>query len=186
MDFIVVYDKKTSGNPIVAIHSQRFHKDTVELKDIHPEDDPNEQGVVIVPGEIINQMVIRKYKRDREGKIVQKPLLQERTKGLTSMPDTALGQSILVFGEPITEIISITGLDGQSIEGTIVKGEKGIIGIGSNAGLFTVICCVDTGIIQPEIISEKQNWKWKRDDDGNIIGMELVEEIASETELKQI
>ena len=74
MDYIVVYEKKARGNPIVAIHSQRFQKDAVELTDIHPKDNPDERGVVIVPGEIISRMVIQEFKRNEVGEIVQQPV----------------------------------------------------------------------------------------------------------------
>lgn len=177
MEYIIVYDKKTSGNPIVAIHSQRFSKGTIKLEDIHPDDDPNEHGVVVVPGEIINQMVIRKYKLDIKGNVIQKTVEQEKTKELTSIMDTSTGQNVLVFGEPITEIRNITNLMKQTIDGTVMNAEKGIIGIGGNTGFFTVTANVDTGLKQPEIISEKQNWKWKRNDKGEIIGMDLIKKI---------
>lgn len=177
MEYIVVYDKKTSGNPIVAIHSKRFSKDKVALRDIHPDDDPEQSGVVVVPEEIINQMVIRNHKVDRKGNVIQKPVEEIKTKELTSLMDSSLKQNILVFGEAVTRIISITNLKGQRIEGTIVDPEKRIIGIGSNTGFFIVTCNVDTGVRQPEIASEKQNWKWRLDNEGNIIGMELIKEL---------
>ena len=176
MDFIVVYDKKASGNPIVAIHSGRLEKDNIELHDIHPDDDPEERGVVMVPAEIISQMVTRKYRRDRKGNVVQKPVLREASKSLSSVLDTSLGGNIILFGEPVAELVGITDLAGQPVEGKVVNAEHGIIGVGERSGFFTVSCRVDTGVEAPVVTSEKENWRWKRDDDGNIVGMELITE----------
>ncbi len=177
MEYIVVYDKKLNGNPIVAIHSQRFGKNTVELKDIHPEDDPNERGVKVVSGDIISQMFVRGYKTEKKANMMQKSIEQEKMKELTSTMDSSIGQNILIFGEPFTKIIQITNLMDQSIEGTVVNHYKGIIGIGGNTGLFTVTCKVDTGIKMPEISEDKTNWRWKRDNNGKIIGMELIKKL---------
>jgi hypothetical protein len=176
MDFIVIYDKKTRGNPIVAIHSQRFRNQAVTLKDIHPEDDPAERGIVIVPGEILNNRMKRKYKRDKEGNIVQKPVLQERSKDLTSVADASLKQNILIFGEPVAELSTIKDLAGKKVRGTIVDEAKGIIGIGDRSGHFTVVCCVSTGLSEPEVASESPNWKWEYDTDGNVTGMVLLKQ----------
>ena len=180
MEFIVVYDKKKAGNPIVAIHSQRFVKEVIELKDIHPGDDPNERGVVVVPGEIVSQMVIRNYKRDREGNIKKNPVHQEKTKELISVMDTALDQNILIFGEPVIKLVDITDLKEKRIRGNLVNAGKGVIGIGDDSGLFKVTCMIDTGFSRPEVSSEKKNWKWKTDREGNIIGMELIEKQTPE------
>jgi hypothetical protein len=180
MDFIVVYDKKTPGNPIIAVHSQRFTKANVTLKDIHPEDDPAEHGVVIVPGEVIHKSVLRKYKRDRKGKVLMRSVMQERSKDLVTVADSALGENILVFGEPYAEILSATDLAGKRARTTAVNPEKGVIGVGNRSGQFTVVCQVDTGTQAPEIVGEEKNWEWDRDREGNIVGMKLLKEISAE------
>ncbi len=175
MDFIVVYDKAKEGNPIVAIHSQRFAKPDVSLRDIHPNDDPAERGLVMVPGDVIHNRVVRKFKSDRKGHPVMQPVLHDKVKELVTVNDSALGQNILVFGEPYAEVKSLLDLTGKSASHTAVNPEKGIIGIGSRSGLYTVTCRVDTGVQAPEVLSEEKNWEWERDQVGTIIGMKLLQ-----------
>lgn len=175
MDFIVVYDKKADGNPVVAIHSQRFTKAVITLQDIHPEDNAAERGVIVVPGDIIHNSVVRKYKCDRKGNPVLRPVLHDKVKDLVTINDSALGQNILVFGEPYVEVKSLLDLTGKSASHTAVNPEKGIIGVGSRTGLYTVTCRVDTGVLAPEVLSEEKNWEWERDRNGTIVGMKLLQ-----------
>ena len=176
MDFIVVYDKSAVGSPIVAVHSQRFTKEDVTLQDIHPDDDPSKRGIVVVPGEIVSRMVLRKYKRGKNGQLLEKPVLVVKTKVVTSIPDSAVKQNIVFFSEPIAELVSVTDLSGNGVRAKALSSEKGVIGVGESSGVFSVVCNVTTGVTEPEVVSEKQNWRWKRDAEGNIVGMELIEE----------
>jgi len=123
---------------------------------------------------------LRTYKRDRNGKLQMQSLLQDKTKDLVSVADSALGQNILVFGEPYAEIKSVTDLAGERVRNTAVNPDKGIIGLGSRAGYFTVICKVNTGVQAPEIVQEERNWDWDRDRAGNIVGMKLLKRFSPE------
>jgi len=174
MAHIVVYDRKSTGNPTVMIHSSPRGQERGDLQHGLAGADPKQYGVVLVPDEVVTQMVARKYKRDRKGKVVLRPVLQEKAKNLASVSDSSLGENILVFGEPYTEIKSITDLAGKKTRHTAVNPEKGVIGVGTRSGHFTVTCEVDTGARVPEGVSEEKNWEWERDREKNIVGMKLL------------
>lgn len=182
MRVIVVYEKKSAGNPIVGIHAKPLEKDEIDLKDVYPEADPKKYGVVLVPQEVVSQMTVRKYKRDRKGKVVMQPVLQDKTKDLASMPDSALGENILVFGEPYVEVKSVTDLAGKKVRHTALKPEKGVIGVGERSGHFSVACQVETGAQAAELLGEEKNWEWERDREGNIVGMKLLKKLRAEPE----
>ena len=139
-------------------------------------DDPSKRGIVVVPGEIVSRMVLRKYKRGKNGQLLEKPVLVVKTKVVTSIPDSAVKQNIVFFSEPIAELVSVTDLSGNGVRAKALSSEKGVIGVGESSGVFSVVCNVTTGVTEPEVVSEKQNWRWKRDAEGNIVGMELIEE----------
>ncbi len=175
MDFIIVYDKRAEGNPIVAMHSQRFDTPTVDLRDIHPEDDPDERGVVVVPGEVAARMTTYDYQLDADGNPVQEPVLQEVTRDLTSIMDLALGQNILVFGEPVEDVVQVVDVLDQPVQAELANAAKGVITIGSASGLLSVTARVRTGRSHPVIVGEHTNWQWERDADGNITGLTLLD-----------
>jgi hypothetical protein len=182
MPHIVVYDKKSAGSPIVGIHSAPPGQEHVELQDIHPGADPTRYGAVLVPDDVIAQMTARQYKRDRKGKVVTQSVLEERTKDLVAAADSALGENILVFGEPYAEIKSVTDLNGRKARHTAKNPAKGIIGVGTRSGFFTVTCNVDTSVQAPAMLAEEKNWEWERDSDENIIGIRLLKKLPLDSE----
>ena len=181
MPHIVVYDKTSAGSPIVGIHSAPPGEEHVELQDIHPGADPTHYGAVLVPDDVVAQMTARKYKRDRKGKLLMQPVLQEKTKDLIAAADSALGENILVFGEPYAAIKSVTDLKGHTAPHTAKNPAKGIIGVGKRSGYFTVTCTVDTGVQAPETLAEEKNWEWERDGDKNIVGMRLLKQLSPDS-----
>jgi hypothetical protein len=174
MNYVVVYDRKAADNPIVGIHGGIVDKAQVDLQEVHPGADPKKYGVVVVPEEIISQMTLREYKRDSAGEVLTHPVLQERTKELVSVADSALGENILFFGEPYAEVKSVVDLAGKKAHPASMNAGKGIIGLGQRSGLFTVTCAVDTGAQAPEMLEEEKNWEWEKDREGNIVGMKLL------------
>lgn len=174
MDYIVVYDKKTEGNPITGIHSQRFGEEDLKVTDIHPDDDPKKCGLIIVPEEIVRNMIAVKYKADSKGNVVEEPVVQEITKDLATVKDTSLKTNIVAFGESVKKLVSVKNLTNKNVKAKLVDAEKGVLDMGSGSGLMTVTCMVPSGETQPVIESEKANWKWLKDKKGNITGMTLI------------
>jgi hypothetical protein len=181
MTQIVVYDKKSKGNPIVGIHAARSRQDQVSLEDVHAGADPARYGVLLVADDIVAQMTAHKYKRDRKGRLVMRPVLQDRSKELLTTADSALGENIIAFGEPYAKIRSVTNLSGKSAPFSEKHPAKGIIGLGERSGCFTVVCEVDTGQQAPEVVSEEKNWEWERDGAANIVGMRLLKTLSADT-----
>jgi hypothetical protein len=144
------------------------------LQDIYPSADPQHYGLLVVPDAVIDQMTLHKYRVDRQGKPLLRPVLQEKTKALLAVPDSALGQSVLAFGEPYVEIKSITDVKDKTVQATAVDAAKGIVGLGARSGYFTVTCTVDTGVAAPEVVAQEKNWDWVRDSGGNVAGMKLL------------
>lgn len=181
MTQVVVYDKKSKGNPIVGIHAAPPGQEQVSLDDIHAGADPAQYGVLLVADDIVAQMTVHKYKRDRKGRLVMRPVLQDRFKELITAADSALGENIIAFGEPYATIRSVTDLSGKSAPFTGKNPAKGIIGLGARSGCFTVVCEVDTGQQAPEVVSEEKNWEWQRDAAANIVGMRLLRTLSADT-----
>jgi len=181
MTHIVVYDKKSTGNPIVGVHAAPPRQEHVSLDDVHPGADPSQYGVLLVADDIVAQMTARRYRRDRKGRLVMRPVLHDRSKELLTAADSALGENIIAFGEPYAEIRSVTDLSGKSAPFTAKNPAKGIIGLGARSGHFTVVCKVDTGQQAPEVVSEEKNWEWQRDSAANIVGMRLLRTLSADT-----
>ncbi len=174
MEFIIVYDKKTEGHPILGIHSHRFGEGELALENIQPEEDPKHCGFIVVPEEIVRNMVRIKYKTDRKGNVIQEPVVEEISKDLPAIRDTALKTHIVVFGAPIEKLVSVKNLAQKKVKAKVIDAEKGVIDVGSASGLMSVTCQVPTGESEPVIETEEPNWKWVTDKKGHIIGMELI------------
>jgi hypothetical protein len=174
MAHIVIYDKQASGNPIVSIQPAGSQGASVSLADVYPSADPRRYGLVVVPGEVIDRMTLVKAKVDRKGKVVMQPVMQEKTKALLSASDSALGQNILLFGEPYDEIRGATDAEDHAVPATAVDPKKGLVGVGKRSGYFSLTCAVATGAEAPETASQEKNWEWVRDATGAISGMRTL------------
>lgn len=179
MDYIIVYDKKTTGNPIVGVHSQRFESEKVTLNDIHPGEDPKRYGFIVVTEEIVRNMITVKYKTDRKGQTVYEPVAREETRDLTSIKDTSLNTNIVLFEANVAKVVSVKDLNDKTVKATIINAEKGIIDVGKSSGFMTVTCHVQMGEEQPVIESQEVNWKWVKDKKRNITAMKLISKPAN-------